>query len=319
MPIGGRLEHVNIWAMSDGPDDCTIVDSGMRTPETLAAWERVHSGLLAGQHVSRMIGTHMHPDHVGMFGWLAERHAGTLWMSRLEYYTLRMLERDVGVPPAIAVDFYRAAGMDDAWITGYRDRFGSYAALLHTVPAAFHAIEDNDEIEAGGARWKCIIGNGHSPAHVCLWSPEHKLLISGDQVLPTISSNVSVYPYEPDANPLEDWMASLRKIKAIVPDDVLVLPAHGRPFYGLHKRIDALLEGHDDALDRLHRFLDTPKRAVDVFPALFHRVREDNVTRGMAAGEALAHLVYLARRGFVSSHLDPMGIRWWQADPTARE
>ncbi|WP_439955514.1 hypothetical protein, partial [Klebsiella pneumoniae] len=74
-------------------------------------------------------------------------------------------------------------------------------------------------------------------------------LISGDQVLPKISSNVSVFPTEPDGDPLTDWLNSLAKVKREVPDDVLVLPAHNEPFRGLHARLDHLARGHERGLE----------------------------------------------------------------------
>nr|WP_066529640.1 hypothetical protein [Sphingobium sp. EP60837] len=93
-----------------------------------------------------------------------------------------------------------------------------------------------------------MIGKGHSPEHALLHCPEMKLLISGNQVPPEISSNVSVQPLEPAADPLTDWLETLEAIRQKVSDNVLVLPAHGKPFHGLHARIGALIEGHEVGL-----------------------------------------------------------------------
>lgn len=111
-------------------------------------------------------------------------------------------------------------------------------------------------------------------------------------MLPRISSNVSVYPIEPDANPMADWLASLDKIEREVPDDVLVLPSHNDCFRGLHARIAQLRQGQHTAFERLRRRLQEPRRAVDVFSALFGRpIDESNVgLLGMATGESLACL-----------------------------
>ncbi len=121
-------------------------------------------------------------------------------------------------------------------------------------------------------------------------------MISGDQVLPKISSNVSVFPTEPDGDPLTDWLTSLARIKTKIPDDVLVLPAHNDPFHGLHARIDHLISGHERGLVRLHELLAEPKRVVDVFSVLFRR-KINEYLLGLATGESLAHLNCLIARG----------------------
>jgi glyoxylase-like metal-dependent hydrolase (beta-lactamase superfamily II) len=156
-----------------------------------------------------------------------------------------------------------------------------------------------------------VIGSGHSPEHACLYCPELKVFVSGDQVLPKITSNVSVYPTEPDADPLADWLDSLARLKTVVPDDVLVLPSHNSPFRGLHERCDVLIQSHVDGLTRLEGLLAAPRRAIDVFPALFSRPITPGVLF-MATGETIAHLNHLARRGRAVGTLDAAGVRWWQ-------
>jgi glyoxylase-like metal-dependent hydrolase (beta-lactamase superfamily II) len=135
-------------------------------------------------------------------------------------------------------------------------------------------------------------------------------LISGDQVLPRISSNVSVYPTEPDANPLADWLGSLSKIVQQVPDDVLVLPAHNSPFIGLHARCRELNDSHRRGLERLEAMLVEPRRAIDVFAALFSRKITPGIL-GMATGEAIAHLNYLTHAGHAARETDARGVWWW--------
>jgi glyoxylase-like metal-dependent hydrolase (beta-lactamase superfamily II) len=161
-----------------------------------------------------------------------------------------------------------------------------------------------------------VVGSGHSPEHACLYCPALKLMISGDQVLPRISSNVSVFPTEPDGDPLSDWLTSLARIKTLVPDDVLVLPAHNDPFHGLHARLDHLIRGHERGLERLEKLLAEPKRSVDVFGALFARKITPELL-GMATGESLAHLNCLIRRGRATSQPDADGVVWYTAMKTA--
>jgi glyoxylase-like metal-dependent hydrolase (beta-lactamase superfamily II) len=253
----------------------------------------------------------MHPDHCGMAGWIAERFKTRLWMSRLEYLSCRLMAADTGrSAPADGVAFYRAAGWDEESLERYKAKFGSFGEMIYPLPASYRRLEDGDALRIGAHEWRVVVGSGHSPEHACLYCPELELLISGDQVLPRISSNVSVYPTEPDGNPLDDWLNSLAAIKRRIPDDVLVLPAHNSPFKGLHARIDELTQSHRDNLARLESVLIEPRRAVDVFGALFARPIKAGVL-GMATGEAVAHLNYLWHAGRATRELSD-GTWWWR-------
>jgi glyoxylase-like metal-dependent hydrolase (beta-lactamase superfamily II) len=155
------------------------------------------------------------------------------------------------------------------------------------------------------------VGKGHSPEHACLFCDADNLLISGDQLLPTISSNVSVFPTEPDANPLADWLSSLEHMKSRVPGDVLVLPAHGKPFRGAHQRLDALIAEHHDCLVKLEALCDEPRRAVDAFPALFKsKINSNNLI--MATGESIAHLNFLLGEERLTVERDGNGVDWYR-------
>ncbi len=253
-----------------------------------------------GRSISRVFVTHMHPDHVGMAGWLARKFGVRLWMTRLEYLNCRVMVNDTGrEAPADATDFYRRAGWGETAIETYRTRFGNFGKHIHPLPDSYRRLHDGEVFRLGAHEWRVIVGTGHSPEHACLYCPAQKLLISGDQVLPRISSNVSVYPLEPDADPLQGWLDSLDRLQREVPDDVLVLPSHNEPFRGLHRRLQALRRGQLKSLDRLRRSLAEPRRAIDVFGALFARaIPETNVPLlGMATGESLACLNWLLQRG----------------------
>jgi glyoxylase-like metal-dependent hydrolase (beta-lactamase superfamily II) len=183
---------------------------------------------------------------------------------------------------------------------------------IHALPDSIRRIRDGEQITIGDHAWHVVVGRGHSPEHACLYCPDLKLLVSGDQVLPRISSNVSVFPTEPDADPLGDWIDSIHTIRERVPDDVLVLPSHNTPFHGLHKRLDALDRGHQTGLKRLRKRLAEPRRAIDVFGSLFAREIKGTGLLSMATGEALAHLNYLVSRGEVLRRLDEHGVAWYQ-------
>jgi glyoxylase-like metal-dependent hydrolase (beta-lactamase superfamily II) len=310
MPLFAALPWINVWAIADG-DGWSIVDTGLKSADTIDAWHTAFSQALGAAPVTRVIVTHMHPDHCGMAGWIAERFKTRLWMRRLEKLSSRLMAADTGrSAPADGVAFYRAAGWDEESLERYKAKFGSFGEMIYPLPASYRRLEDGDALRIGAREWRVVVGSGHSPEHACLYCPELELLISGDQVLPRISSNVSVYPTEPDGNPLDDWLNSLAAIKRRIPDDVLVLPAHNSPFKGLHARIDALTQSHWDNLARLESVLIEPQRAVDVFGALFARPIKAGVL-GMATGEAVAHLNYLWHAGRATRELRD-GIWWWQ-------
>lgn len=316
MPLPFKLAHINLWALRDG-DRWALVDTGIHSEDTAAAWRQLLAagGALAGATPSRVLVTHMHPDHVGMAGWLTRKLECALWMTRLEYLTCRILVADTGrVAPQDALTFYRRAGWSEDAIEDYRARFGRFGKNVYALPDSFRRLHDGERLRIGEHEWRVVVGAGHSPEHACLHCPDLRVLISGDQVLPGISSNVSVFPTEPDADPLTDWLASMRMLRDAVPEDVLVLPAHGEPFQGLHERLEQLEAGHANVLGRLREVLGEPRRVVDLFEALFRRrVDVDPVLLGLATGEAISHLNYLAHRGQVGVTVDAAGTAWYRA------
>jgi len=311
LPMKG-LNHINVYAVADG-DGWTLVDTGLNTDISRDAWEMALVGPLQGRPVRRVICTHMHPDHIGLAGWLCARFGVGLWMSRLEYVTARMLISDTGKPaPQEGIDFSRACGWTETQIENYRKNFGQFGGAVSAMPQSYTRLSEGDRIDIGDDVWRVVVGNGHCPEHVCLWREADGVFISGDQILPRISSNISVWPTEPEQDPLSDWLASLERLTALLPEDTLVLPAHGEPFTGVRTRLEALTRGHLTSLRRLERTLQTPSRAVDVFSSLFARPIGDGVV-GMATGEAVAHLNYLAGQGRARRERDAHGVDWWTA------
>jgi glyoxylase-like metal-dependent hydrolase (beta-lactamase superfamily II) len=314
MPLPFALDHINVWALRDG-DGWALVDTGLQARATARAWDEALAGPLGGLPVTRVICTHMHPDHIGMAGWLTRRFGCKLWITRLEYLVCRMLVADTGrEAPADALEFYRAAGWDARAIEHYKARFGDFGRGIYALPDSYRRVTHGEELEIGGRRWRAVVGMGHSPEHLCLHCEELGLLISGDQVLPGISSNVSVFPTEPEADPLGDWLTSLAAIKTVVPDDVLVLPAHNLPFRGLHARLDALIDGHARSLDKLLALLAEPRRVLDVFEALYRRPIDGELL-GLATGEALAHLNHLRVRGRILRERGAGGVDRYRVRP----
>lgn len=315
LPMPYRLDHINVWGIEDA-EGWTLVDTGLRTEETVAMWEKLTAAAPFDRPLAKVVVTHMHPDHIGMAGWLTRKYGVKLWITRPEYMACRVLMSDShrDAPPD-ALRFYREAGWSPSAIDGYRARFGNFGKNIYALPDSYRRIRDGERIRIGAHDWEVVTGHGHSPEHACLYCPERKLLISGDQVLPKISSNVSVHPPEPEENPMAEWYASLERVRARVPDDVLVLPSHNDCFHGLHARIDALRDGQDRALERLRGALaEQPRRVVDSFEALFRRPigEADPAQLSLATGEAVACLNFLLARGEATRRLDD-GVAWYAA------
>ena len=312
LPLPMVLDHVNVYALDEG-DSWTVIDTGIRSRRAIALWEDILAGPLAGRPVTRVIATHHHPDHVGMAGWLMERFGAELWASRTSWLMARMLildEEDRPTPQALA--FWRAGGMDPETLeTRAQQRPFNFADTCAPLPVGYRRLQEGEVIRAGGRDWDLRMGGGHAAEHVTLWSRDDRLVIAGDQILPGISPNIGVYPTEPEADPLSDWLAACARLSAHAREDHLVLPGHKLPFTGLPARMRHLAENHHAALDRLRDFLTEPHTAADCFPQLFRR-KVDAGTYGLALVEAVAHLNHLHHRGEVTRRRRADGAWLWQ-------
>ena len=311
MPLPMELEHINLWLL-EGDDGWAIVDTGIGTDVTKDIWRQAIAALMDTKPLRHVVVTHLHPDHVGCAGWLADEYGVDLWMTREEYLLCRVLVADTGrMAPDEGVRFYRAAGFPDSALDRYQKLFGMFGRYVVPLPEAYRRLRDGDRLDFAGHTWEVVVGRGHSLEHACFLDAERKLFVSGDQLLPTISSNVSVYPTEPRANPLKDWLDSIAKLEQRLPGDVLVLPAHGRPFRGAHERLAELAREHTDGLAALFDLCRQPLRAVDAFPALFKGpITDGNLI--MATGESVAHLNYLLAAGEIAAEPDPEGVLWYR-------
>ena len=312
MPLPLALGHINLWLLEDD-DGWAIVDTGVDVDESRQIWQKTFADVMANKPAKRVLVTHLHPDHVGCAGWLTEHFDAPLWMSREEYLLCRVLVADTGrSTPKEGDRFYMAAGFAPEQMQHYHNMFGMFGRYVTQLPESFVRMKDGDRLRIGDNEWEIIVGRGHSPEHACLYCSELNIVISGDQLLPTISSNVSVYPTEPLADPLADWLDSLGKMKDRIAPDVLVLPAHGKPFRGAHVRLDDLIAEHADCLAKLEATCNEPRRAIDVFPALFKsEVNKHKLI--LATGESVAHLNYLVNQGRLTVERDENGVDWYRS------
>lgn len=311
MPMWGRLNHINVWLLRDN-GGWTIVDTGLNREDVKNCWQRIFSDHLEGKPVTRVIATHLHTDHTGNAGWLCQEWGCDLWMSRSDFFMCKVMAADgPSDVPEDAIKFYRRAGFDEARLDRYRERFGQFGANISPLPAGYRRITDGQFIDIGGREWRAIIGHGHAPEHVCLYCPELKVIIAGDQILPRITPNVSVQPSEPAANPLRDFINSCARFREVLPPDLLVLPAHESLYEGVHERLTELIDWHEVAIEKLYDMCAKPKRAVDVFPALF-KSKITDTSYFPATGESIAHLHCALERRMLTVEEDGNGVAWWR-------
>lgn len=310
LPLPMALDHVNILALDEG-DGWTIVDTGLSSKRSKAIWERLLAGPLRGKPVVRVILTHHHPDHVGLVGWFQSRGAELL-TTRTAWLYARMLVLDVQERPSPeALIFYRRAGLSDAELAQRaEERPFNFADIVEPMPLGFTRLAEGGRLRAAGRDWLVRIGHGHAPEHLTLWSDDG-IVLGGDQLLPGISANIGVYPTEPEADPLTDWLDSCRALAAHAREEQLVLPGHKLPFTGLPFRLVQMVENHDQALDRLLEHLRIPRTAAECFAPLFRR-EIGAAQHGLALVETIAHLNCLLRRGEVLRSLNPAGAWEWE-------
>lgn len=303
IPLPWSLDHINVYLVDEG-DGWSVIDTGARGKTGIEAWQNIEEQLFAGKPIKRVIATHMHPDHLGLAGWLVERFKAEFWITQAEYLLAQTLWHSAAAEfPESELDYLFRGGVDRKYEPMIRAAgYGNYKRGVYTLPATYMRMEDGNLIELGGRTWRVVIGRGHSPEHACLECLDEPLFIGGDQILPEITSNVSVYAREPMGNPLAHWLSSLGRMRA-VKGDPLVLPSHGRVFFGLQKRLDALINGHLEKLEKLHAWCEEPKTAVKTFRALYRR-KIEGMDFYLALGEAIAHLHLLESLNLIDRAFD---------------
>jgi glyoxylase-like metal-dependent hydrolase (beta-lactamase superfamily II) len=319
MSLPFALNHINLWLLRDeidGRQGWTVVDCCIAHDASRAQWEQIFATQLDGLPILRVIVTHMHPDHIGLADWLCTRWNVRLWISATDYNTARLAAMG---PSAFggdaAADYFASHGLNDPdSVAQIKQRGRYFPSLVPSVPRQYRRMSDGDLLTIGGRPWRCISGYGHAPEHIALYCDTLHLLIGGDMMLPRISTNVSVYEVEPEANALKQFLDSIDRFRSL-PDDTLTLPSHGKPFTGLHIRIGQLQDHHRDRLaEVMQACAEKPHCAADILPIMFRRPL-DLHQKTFAMGEAVAHLHALWYEGKLVRRLDADGVYRFSTAP----
>jgi glyoxylase-like metal-dependent hydrolase (beta-lactamase superfamily II) len=306
MPLPFQLNHINLWLLRDG-DGWTIIDTGFPDDAVRASWTQIIEQL--DGPVKRLIVTHFHPDHLGLAAWLMEKTGARLSMTTGEFLTAHVVWNEVGGHGAkFMVEQFRQHGLDLERLAKFEKRGSGYRKAVPALPDYYQRLKAGDMTTVDGKKWQILIGYGHSPEHMALYCAELGVLISGDMLLPRISTNISVFAATPDDDALGWFLASLDDLAQEMPEQTLVLPSHGLPFFGVQSRVAALRAHHEERLHALEEACEiAPQSAAELLDVLFQRALDTHQTM-FAMGEAIAHLNLLEQAGRLSRITDAQGV-----------
>jgi len=314
IPLPIDLNHINVWLI-DHDDGCIAVDTGIAAPIGEEAWIALEAEVFRATPLRGVFVTHIHPDHIGLARWLQERYGVPVWMSPR---TLEQIRTFMSAEPGATEEverFFTTHGVADRSLLPSLSPT-RFARMTSGLPQVTKTCVDGESIAWGASAWTALETNGHAEGHLCLHDPRAGVLISGDQVLPTISSNIGFTWRSRDLNPLGSFLASLERLHGL-PADTLVLPSHGVPFRGLHARLEDLRSHHHEQLANLVNACREPKTALDVLPVMFRRPLK-GMHFFLAMAEALAHLEFLVADARVQREIGHDGITRYAARSSAR-
>ncbi len=294
LPVPGYLDHINVWLAPGNHGGWWLVDTGLGLPVVREAWQPLLARYGLATSLRGILVTHHHPDHFGMASWLADYGGVSVTMSIDAFAAGARVFQDAHAE-RIPV-FGKQWGVDYPRLLQDARAGHVLRSVVGGLPPLATPLADGDSFTATALPFAVSLHDGHAEGHACLHAAAAGVFIAGDELLPTISSNVSLYPQGGLDDPMGSHLVSLRRLREL-PASTLVLPAHGRPFRGAHARLDALEAEHADRFDQLLEFASAPRTAIDFANCLFGHRPLEGMNLLLATGETLAHVRYLLGTG----------------------
>jgi len=311
MPLPISMDYINLWLIKDG-EKWVIVDAGMNDKLCKDTWREVFEKFDLDGKISKVIVTHMHVDHVGLAGWLCEWQNCPLLMSQREYEAADKVKHyaDRHDLDKLLVEA-KYLSVDDEVLDSFVHVVDYYSKATYPLPEQYDVVKAGDNIEIDGQPWQVVIASGHSPEHICLYNAAKQVFITGDQALPRIVSLISVVPPNWQSNPLKYWLKSCETLRDLLPDDVLILPAHQEPYIGLPLRMQQTIDEHKRRIDVISKRCQTPQSIGEIGNALYPEYRSP-LQLAFAATETLAHVNYCVDTGILAQPVEEQGVYYYQ-------
>ncbi|MDO9333154.1 MAG: MBL fold metallo-hydrolase [Dehalococcoidales bacterium] len=289
------LENTNIYLLR-GNDGYLLIDTGWNSDDSFRALgEELADAGADFKDIKQIVVTHAHFDHYGLTGRIHQLSKAKIYMHHMDEEIFRTRYAVTEEYMRQSEDWFYSNGVPRHEMPISRMSYGGPRATGLPQQPDVH-LNGGETISTGIFNLKVIWTPGHSPGHICLYEPKHKLFFSGDHVLPVITPNISLPPGSP-GNPLADFLKSLELVRNL--DVTTVLPAHENIFHDLPKRVDEIIHHHEVRTDEILETLGTgAKTAYEIsgfitwMPEL-GGVKFRNLMPGdqrSAVSETLAHL-----------------------------
>lgn len=301
VPLPYALRWVNAYLLPEPSGGWTVVDPGLRSPDTEAFWEsRLMELGIGWNDVRTIVLTHFHPDHYGLAGWFQLRTGAPVYLSETTRDCAIRLWSEGETYSAQLLAAFHAHGLPDEMTDGMNEHMSSVFPQVLPHPQEVRLLpEPGERFAMAGAEWELIGGSGHAQGHISFYDPGRNVILCGDQVLPQITPNIGWMPGT-DPDPLGSYMSSLRAMLPL--GEAYVYPGHRDPFAGLAGRIGEILAHHERRLQRMEELLAEAgaMTAFGMCELLFGpKVQGNPHNLRFAMAETIAHLVRMELEGTV--------------------
>ncbi|SFI87326.1 MBL fold metallo-hydrolase [Thermoflavimicrobium dichotomicum] len=290
LPLPFPLKIIKAYLIQ-GKNGYTIVDTGLKTQDSLDVWEKVRSEVgFSWTDVEKIVLTHYHPDHYGMAGTLQEMTQAPVYISETDWkQAMLFFDRKSHLPEHMA-DFYRKHGLPENWVKQIPDHLKGFHQWVEPHPNV-QFLSAGQTIRLGDHVYEIVHTPGHADGHLSFYDAKRQILIGGDAILPKITPNISLWP-ECHHNPLALYFDTLNKLKEFPVK--WVFPSHGPMFDHYQERIAQLEEHHNKRLQTILEFV-AEKGKVTTVETCFYMFGQNLSVHNLrfAIAETLAHLEYL--------------------------